>query len=220
MATREWAGAEADGARQVTEVASERELRELIGEPNDHALFKVRDRLHDLDRQWLAHAPFCYVATSDAEGRCDVSPKGDPAGFTTVLDDTTIAIPDRPGNKRVDGFRNILANPQVGLNYVLPGRGDTLRINGRARILRDAPFFDAMVVRGNRPRLVLLVEIDEVFYHCSKAFLRSRMWQPESWRPDAVPSRARIVKGVEVPDTPLEQLEEHYGPRYAERLYG
>ncbi|MFK8845752.1 pyridoxamine 5'-phosphate oxidase family protein [Streptomyces sp. Ac-502] len=213
-------GAETWQAAGVTEVASERELRELMGEPSDHALYKVRDRLHDLDRQWLARSPFCYVATSDAEGRCDVSPKGDPAGFTTVLDDTTIAIPDRPGNKRVDGFRNILANPQVGLNYVLPGRGDTLRVNGRARILRDAPFFDAMVVRGNRPRLVLLVEIDEVFYHCSKAFLRSRMWQPESWQPEALPSRARIAKGVEVPDIPLEQLEEHYGPRYAERLYG
>ncbi|MFH8345699.1 pyridoxamine 5'-phosphate oxidase family protein [Streptomyces sp. NPDC018045] len=218
MTTREWA--EGVEARQVAEVASERELRELIGEPSDHALYKVRDRLHDLDRQWLASSPFCYVATSDAEGRCDVSPKGDPAGFTTVLDDTTIAIPDRPGNKRVDGFRNILANPQVGLNYILPGRGDTLRINGRARILRDAPFFDTMVVKGNRPRLVLLVEIDEVFYHCSKAFLRSRLWQPESWRPDALPSRARMVKGVEVPGIPLEHLEEHYGPRYAERLYG
>ncbi len=212
------------GARQVmsevAEITSERELRELVGEPNDHALHKVRDRLHDLDRQWLACSPFCYVATSDAEGRCDVSPKGDPAGFTLVLDDTTIAIPDRPGNRRVDGFRNILANPQVGLDYVVPGRGDTLRVNGRARIVRDAPFFDAMVVKGHRPRLALLVEIDEVFYHCAKAFLRSGLWKPESWQPDAPPSRARIAKGVEVPDTPLEQLEEHYGPRYGDRLYG
>ncbi|MEN2418198.1 pyridoxamine 5'-phosphate oxidase family protein [Streptomyces rimosus] len=158
---------------EVAEITSERELRELVGEPNDHALHKVRDRLHDLDRQWPACSPFCYVATSDAEGRCDVSPKGDPAGFTLVLDDTTIAIPDRPGNKRVDGFRNILANPRVGLDHVVPGRGDTLRVNGRARIVPDAP-----------------------------------------------PSRARIAKGVEVPDTPLEQLEEHYGPRYGDRLYG
>ncbi|KAA6222756.1 pyridoxamine 5'-phosphate oxidase family protein [Streptomyces albofaciens JCM 4342] len=220
MATAERAAEAGTASGQVTEVASERELRELVGEPNDHAAHKVRTRLHDLDRQWLARSPFCYVATSDAEGRCDVSPKGDPAGFTLVLDDTTIAIPDRPGNKRVDGFRNILANPQVGLDYVLPGRGDTLRVNGRARILSDAPFFDAMVVKGHRPRLALLVEIDEVFYHCAKAFLRSRLWEPESWRPDALPSRARIAKGVEVPDTPLEQLEEHYGARYGDRLYG
>ncbi|UQA98058.1 pyridoxamine 5'-phosphate oxidase family protein [Streptomyces halobius] len=205
---------------EVTEVSSEAELRELIGEPTAHAANKTRDRLHDLDRQWLSRSPFCLIATSDSDGRCDVSPKGDPAGFTRVLDDTTLVIPDRPGNKRVDGLMNVLSNPHVGLNYVLPGRGDTLRINGRARLLRDAPFFDDLVVKGNRPRLALLVEIEEVFYHCSKAFLRSDLWKPETWDPDALPSRARIVKGLEAKDIPLEALEEHYGPRYMERLYG
>jgi uncharacterized protein len=147
-----------------------------------------------LDRQWLARSPFCLIATSDARGRCDVSPKGDPAGFTLVLDDTTVAIPDRPGNKRMDGFRNVLANPHVGLIRLLPGRGDTLRIKGRARLLRDAPFFDDMVVKGNRPRLALLVEIEEVFHHCPKAFLRSEFWKPETWRPDDLPSRARNAR--------------------------
>lgn len=204
----------------LTEISSEAELRELIGEPNAHAAHKTRDRLHDLDRQWLARSPFCLIATSDADGRCDVSPKGDPAGFTHVLDDTTLVIPDRPGNKRVDGFMNVLSNPHVGLNYVLPGRGDTLRISGRARLLRDAPFFDDLVVKGHRPRLALLVEIEEVFYHCSKAFLRSDLWKPETWDPDALPSRARIVKGLEAKEIPLEALEEHYGPGYAKRLYG
>lgn len=129
-------------------------------------------------------------------------------------------IPDRPGNKRVDGWMNVLANPHVGLNYFLPGRGDTLRINGRARLLRDAPFFDALTVKGHRPRLALLVEVEEVFYHCSKAFLRSALWKPETWQPDALPSRARMVKGLEAPEIPLEELEQHYGPQYAERLYG
>ncbi len=204
----------------LDEISSEAELRELIGEPTAHAANKTRDRLHALDRQWLARSPFCLIATADARGRCDVSPKGDPAGFTHVLDDTTLVIPDRPGNRRLDGFANVLTNPYVGLNYVVPGRGDTLRINGRARLLRDAPFFDDLVVKGNRPRLALLVEIEEVFYHCAKAFLRSRLWEPETWEPDALPSRARIVKGVEAQDLPLETLEEHYGPRYAERLYG
>ncbi|TJZ43604.1 pyridoxamine 5'-phosphate oxidase family protein [Streptomyces piniterrae] len=204
----------------IAEISSEAELRELIGEPNAHAAHKTRDRLHDLDRQWLARSPFCLIATSDADGRCDVSPKGDPAGFTHVLDETTLVIPDRPGNKRMDGFLNVLSNPHVGLNYVLPGRGDTLRINGRARLLRDAPFFDDLTVKGNRPRLALLVEVEEVFYHCSKAFLRSDLWKPETWEPEALPSRARIVKGLEAKDIPLEALEEHYGPRYAERLYG
>lgn len=203
----------------LVEVSSEAELRELVGEPNEQAANKSRPALHELDRQWLARSPFCLIATSDAEGRCDVSPKGDPAGFTLVLDDTTIAIPDRPGNKRMDGFRNVLANPHVGLIYVLPGRADTLRINGRARLLRDAPFFDDMVVRRNRPRLALLVEIEEVFHHCSKAFLRSEFWKPETWRPDEVPSRPQICKALERPDASLESLEEYYGPRYAERLY-
>ncbi|MFG2829430.1 pyridoxamine 5'-phosphate oxidase family protein [Streptomyces sp. NPDC048434] len=204
----------------VVEVASEAELRELIGEPSSHAANKTRHRLHDLDRRWLARSPFCVMATADAQGRCDVSPKGDPAGFTHVLDDTTLVIPDRPGNKRLDGMVNILGNPQVGLNYFLPGRGDTLRINGRARLLRDAPFFDELTVKGNRPRLALLVAVEEVFYHCSKAFLRSELWNPETWQPDALPSRARIVKGVEAQDRALEELEQHYGPGYAEKLYG
>ncbi|WP_411144079.1 pyridoxamine 5'-phosphate oxidase family protein [Streptomyces sp. x-80] len=204
----------------ITEIASEAELRELIGEPSAHAAHKTRRRLHDMDRQWLAHSPFCLMATSDAEGRCDVSPKGDPAGFTHVLDDTTLVIPDRPGNRRLDGFMNVLGNPHVGLSYLLPGRGDTLRVNGRARLLRDAPFFDELIVKGNRPRLALLVEVEEVYYHCSKAFLRSELWQPETWEPDALPSRARIVKRVEAQDVPLEALEEHYGPRYGQRLYG
>ncbi|MDT0458693.1 pyridoxamine 5'-phosphate oxidase family protein [Streptomyces sp. DSM 41527] len=204
----------------MVEVSSEGELRELVGEPSSHAANKTRHRLHDLDRRWLARSPFCVIATADAQGRCDVSPKGDPAGFTHVLDDTTLVIPDRPGNKRLDGMRNILGNPHVGLDYFLPGRGDTLRINGRARLLRDAPFFDELVMKGNRPRLALLVELEEVFYHCSKAFLRSELWNPETWQPDALPSRARIVKGVELQDMPLEELERHYGPEYAKKLYG
>ncbi|MFI2264228.1 pyridoxamine 5'-phosphate oxidase family protein [Streptomyces tubercidicus] len=204
----------------IVEIDSAAELRELVGEPSSHAAHKTRYRLQDLDRQWLARSPFCVIATADAQGRCDASPKGDPAGFTHVLDDTTLVIPDRPGNKRVDGWMNVLANPHVGLNYFLPGRGDTLRINGRARLLRDAPFFDALTVKGHRPRLALLVEVEEVFYHCSKAFLRSALWKPETWQPDALPSRARMVKGLEAPEIPLEELEQHYGPQYAERLYG
>ncbi|MFE1774648.1 pyridoxamine 5'-phosphate oxidase family protein [Streptomyces sp. NPDC059008] len=203
----------------IEEVSSEQELRELLGEPTPHAANKTRHRLHDLDREWLARSPFCMMATADARGWCDVSPKGDPAGFTHVLDDTTLVIPDRPGNKRADGFLNILANPRVGLNYLLPGRGDTLRINGRARLLRDAPFFDALTVKGHRPRLAVLVEVEEVFYHCSKALLRSQLWKPETWQPDALPSRARIVRSLEDQDRSLEELMEHYGPRYAERLY-
>lgn len=204
----------------IVEITSEDELTELVGAPLPRTAAKVRPALHEYDRQWLAASPFCLVATAGADGSCDVSPKGDPPGFTLVLDDTTIAIPDRPGNRRVDGFRNVLSNPQVGLLYLLPGRGDTLRINGRARLVRDAPFFDRMVVRGHRPTLALLVDIDEVFSHCAKAFLRSALWRPEEWNPDALPPRAQLAKSLEAPDMPLADLERHYGPEYATRLYG
>ncbi|NGN69946.1 pyridoxamine 5'-phosphate oxidase family protein [Streptomyces sp. A7024] len=205
---------------EVTEVTSEAELREIIGEPQPRAANKARYALHDLDRQWLANSPLCLIATSAADGTCDVSPKGDPAGFTLVLDDTTIAIPERPGNKRADGFRNILSNPHVGLIYLLPGRGDTLRINGRARLVKDAPFFDAMTVKNHRPQLALIVEIDEIFHHCSKAFLRSQLWKPETWNAEAVPKRARIAKALDSQEMSLEALEEYYGPSYEKRIYG
>jgi PPOX class probable FMN-dependent enzyme len=201
------------------EITDEAELREVVGRPAPYAEGKVRHALHAWDREWLAHSPLCLVATSAPDGTCDVSPKGDPPGFVKVLDDRTVVVPERPGNRRVDGFRNILGNPHVGLISLLPGRGDTLRVNGRARILRDAPFFDDMVVRGSRPKLALLVEVEQVFFHCSKSFLRSRAWEPDSWEPDALPARARLSKALERRDDPLEVLEEHYGARYAEHLY-
>ncbi|MEV4741084.1 pyridoxamine 5'-phosphate oxidase family protein [Streptomyces sp. NPDC049555] len=207
-------------AADTAEITTHEELTELLGPPLPRARDKVRHRLHELDRQWLAQSPFCLVATSAADGTCDVSPKGDPAGFTLVLDDTTVALPERPGNRRADGFHNILSNPHVGLIYLIPGRSDTLRINGRARLLRDAPFFDRLTVAGHRPQLALVVEIEEVFHHCAKAFLRSDLWKPETWTPQAMPSRARIAKTLESPEQSLEELEHYYGPRYAERLYG
>lgn len=203
-----------------TEIASEEELRDLLGAPLPRAVAKERVRLHQRDREWLAASPFCLIATADATGACDVSPKGDPPGFTHVIDDVTIAIPDRPGNRRADGFRNILANPHVGLIYLVPGRGETLRINGRARLVREAPFFDEMIVKGHRPNLAIVVQIEQIFFHCAKAFLRSSLWKPETWNPDALPSHARIVKSLQQTEETLEELERHYGPEYAKRLYG
>jgi uncharacterized protein len=203
----------------VDVINDEVELRAVLGTPAPRTRDKVRDRLHPLDRAWLAASPFCLLATADADGRCDVSPKGDPPGFAVVIDDTTIALPERPGNRRADGYLNILANPRVGLIFLIPGRGDTLRINGSARIVRDAPFFDAMKVKGHRPQLALLVTVEEVFFHCAKAFLRSELWEPASWRPDAVPPRATISQSLERPEDSLEELERYYGPDYARGLY-
>lgn len=201
------------------EIADESELRGLLGRPTAAVANKDRDRLHALDRAWLAASPFCLMATAGADGRCDVSPKGDPPGFTHVLDDTTLVVPERPGNRRADGWRNLLSNPHVGLIFFVPGRGDTLRINGRARILRDAPFFDDLTVRGHRPQLALVVEVEQVFHHCAKAFLRSHLWDPTTWDPEALPGRAAIAHALERPDRPVEELEAYYGPSYAGGLY-
>ena len=197
------------------------ELREVLGgDPAPRAASKDRTSLHERHREWLASSPFCIVATSAADGTCDASPKGDPPGFTLVLDDTTIAIPERPGNKRADGYRNILTNPHVGLVYLVPGRAETLRINGRARLVRDAPFFDAMVHKGHRPVLAIVVEIEQIFFHCQKAFMRSQLWKPDTWRPEALPSHATIVRDLQTATAEtLEELERYYGDSYRDKLY-
>lgn len=205
-----------------SEITTEDELHALVGEPSQRAVIKERDHLTERDRQWLAATPFCVLATADAEGRCDASPKGDPPGrLVHVVDDHTIALAERKGNRRVDGYRNILANPHVGLDFLIPGRGDTLRINGRARLVRDAPFLDEMTVDGVRPLLALVVDVETVFFHCAKALLRSRLWQPGTWDPEGVvPRRAVLAKELEpLPGESIEELDTYYGPSYADNLY-
>jgi PPOX class probable FMN-dependent enzyme len=203
------------------EIGSVDELRDLLGVPAGRAVTKERTRLHAMDREWLATSPFCVIATSDAHGNCDASPKGDPAGHLVyVLDDATVAVPERPGNRRADGYRNVLSNPHAGIISIIPGRNETLRINGRARLLRDAPFFPDMAVRGSRPIMALVVDIEQIFFHCAKAFMRSQLWRPETWQPGTLPSPAALVKAVQ--DTPetLEELQDYYAPEnYSKRLY-
>ena len=203
----------------TTPVTTVEELVAVLGEPLPRVRDKVRTSLHQLDREWIGATPFCLVATSDPDGGCDVSPKGDPAGFVHVLDDHTLVIPERRGNRRGDGYRNILANPHVGLLFVIPGRGDTLRVNGRAHLVSDAPWFDDLVVQGHRPVLAMVVEVEEVFSHCAKAFMRSRLWHPESWNPMAVSSRPQLAKALERPEDSVEELERYYGEQYATGLY-
>jgi len=204
----------------IMQITSWAELRELLGTPAARAVTKERTRLHARDVEWLAASPFCLVATCGTDGTCDVSPKGDPPGFALVLDEQTIAIPERPGNRRADGFCNILQNPHIGLIFLVPGRKETMRINGRARLVRDAPFFADMIVKGHRPQLAVLVEIEQIFFHCMKAFMRARLWDPESWNPGALLPHAQIVKSVQPCAETLAELERHYGPQYEELLYG
>ncbi|MFD4901150.1 MSMEG_1061 family FMN-dependent PPOX-type flavoprotein [Streptomyces sp. NPDC058411] len=160
---------------------SAEQLREILGTPWPLVIDKVHEELTEADLDLLARAPFCAVSTSDADGNCDTSPRGGEPGFTRVLDARTLALPDLPGNRRGDSFHNILSNPHVGLLYLIPGAMTVLRINGRARILTDAPFFDAMTVKGRRPDLALVVEIDEIYLHCPASLKRSGMWAPETW---------------------------------------
>jgi PPOX class probable FMN-dependent enzyme len=210
-------------AGTVTEITTEAELREALGGyASGRAVTKERASLHPLQVEWLRTSPFCVLATSDAEGNCDASPKGDPAGqLIHVLDPQTIVIAERPGNKRADGYLNILANPHVGLLALIPGRNDTLRVNGRARLVRDAPYFDDLVVKGKRPVLAIEIEILQVFSHCPKAFMRSGLWDQSAWPSiEDMPSVAALCKAVQ--DTPetLEELEEYYAkPNYERRLY-
>nr|WP_216654162.1 MSMEG_1061 family FMN-dependent PPOX-type flavoprotein [Nocardioides sp. zg-DK7169] len=194
----------------------------MLGEPAPRSRDKARHALLDVDRAWLAASPFCVMATASAAGECDASPKGDPAGsLVHVIDERTIALAERPGNRRADGYRNIVENPHVGLTFLIPGRGDTLRINGRARLVRDAPFFDDLVVRGHRPVLAVVVAIEELFFHCAKAFLRSGLWDPATWDPEgAVPRRAALAAETEPTGMSLAELDEHYRPEnYTKGLY-
>jgi PPOX class probable FMN-dependent enzyme len=208
---------------EVSEITSEAELREVLGGyASGRAVTKVRPSLHQLQIEWLQSSPFCVIATSDADGNCDASPKGDPAGrLIHVLDPRTIVIAERPGNKRADGYLNVLSNPHVGVIALIPGRNDTLRINGRARLVRDAQWFDDLAVKGKRPILALVVEIEQVFSHCPKAFLRSYLWEPDQWPPvDEMPSVAELTKAVQ--DTPetLAELEAYYAQaNYSRLLY-
>src|SRR5919199_1816346 len=186
-----------DATFALNAVTTREELQDALGgEPRWSPINRIRSRLTEVDRRWLAGSPFCLLATAGADGSCDVSPRGDEPGFALVLSDTTIALPERAGNRRGDGYANLLENGHVGLLFMIPGRTDTLRINGRAVLVRDGPFFDRMAVDGRRPVLATVVEVDEVFYHCTKAFHRSMLWRPESWDRDAAPSRGEVVRAL------------------------
>ncbi|MGH7353235.1 MAG: pyridoxamine 5'-phosphate oxidase family protein [Candidatus Rokuibacteriota bacterium] len=174
-------------------VTSRDELKRLVGEPSERAVKKDIARLDEHARSFIAASPFVLMATAGAEGRCDVSPKGDAPGFVRVLDDRHLVIPDRPGNKRVDGMRNILENPHVGLIFLVPGREETLRVNGVAWISRDPDLLASLEAHGKRPLLALGVEVEECFLHCPKAFRRAGLWEPATWTSAAaLPAMASV----------------------------
>jgi PPOX class probable FMN-dependent enzyme len=181
-------------------------LRELIKPPIDLVRNKAIDRIDDICRRFIAASPFVMIATRGADGRLDVSPKGDPAGFVAVLDECTLAIPDRLGNNRLDTLENVLVHPEVGLIFVIPGHNDTLRVSGKGRIVRDADLQRRLAVNGKPPNLVLVVTVEEGFMHCSKCMIRSRLWQQDNW-PDRS-SVATLAEAMIAHATPKETVGE------------
>lgn len=201
-------------------ISTEAGLREILGEPARRALDKQIDRLDEHCRAIIARSPFVVVSSADAVGRPDASPKGDAPGFVLVLDERTLAIPDRPGNRRADTFRNVLQNPRVGLLFLVPGRVETLRVNGRAHITREAGLRERMSVQGKVPELALVVTVEEAFVHCGKCMLRSRLWQPASWpEVSGLPSHARCLVDQAKPAQSLAEVEASVRESYTRGLY-
>ena len=201
-------------------VTREEELRAVAGHPPQRAVDKVVRVIDDHSRSFIAHAPFVFVASAGPEGMLDISPKGDPAGFVKVLDDRTIAIPDRLGNRRFDTFRNILRNPNVGLIFLIPGITYTLRISGTAIIVRDLELRESMAVKGKLPDHVLVVEVEHVLSHCPKCMIRSGLWVPHAW-PDTsdLPTFAETLIAHAKLAESVEEVQAIVDTGNRERLY-
>jgi PPOX class probable FMN-dependent enzyme len=204
-------------------VTSSEELVEIYGGgPSEVARNKIIDRLDVHCRAFIARSPFFMLATSSADGRCDVSPRGGPPGFVEVLDEQRLVFADAKGNKLLDSLRNILETGRAGLVFLIPGLDETLRVNGRASVTRDPDVLARHEIQGGRPpRLAIGVEVEEAFLHCAKAFLRSGLWQPETWRsPDGLARPAQIWKDhARLATTPVEELEDYLVEAYANELY-
>jgi uncharacterized protein len=200
-------------------IRDEAELRELLGQPTDVVRSKVSHRLNELTRQFVERSPFVCLATSAPDGTCDVSPRGDPAGFVRILDERTLLLPDRPGNRLADSLRNIIRNPKVGLLFVVPGVGDTFRVNGRASLVTDPELLEPAEVEGKIPKLGILIEIDEAFTHCSKAFIRSGLWDPATFVDrEELPSSGEILRSLSDDLTfDAEEYDKARAERYARR---
>jgi hypothetical protein len=202
-------------------VKSEAELRTVLGWPSERAVRKAVTALDTHCRAFIARSPFVLLSTADAAGKGDVSPKGDRPGFVLALDDHTLVVPDRPGNRRADSMTNILANPNVGLLFLVPGKGETLRVNGTARIVRDSDLLARMSVGGRQPTVAIAVNVEEAFIHCAKAMIRSSLWKPETWSAtEDLPTIAQVLMDhARLTDCTVEEVEESVRLSYAERLY-
>ena len=202
-------------------VRSEDELREVVPAPGEGApaLRKQIDHLDGHCREFIARSPFLVLATAAADGTCDTSPRGGPAGFVRVLDERRLLVPEYPGNRRADSHRNLLENPGASLIFMIPSLRDTLRVTGRACITRDTGLLADLAVNGKPPALGIGVQVEEAFIHCAKAFIRSALWEPETW-PDEVPSASQMLHDhMGIPALTLDAVEARLDESYKKTLY-
>ncbi|WP_214482295.1 pyridoxamine 5'-phosphate oxidase family protein [Bacillus sp. SM2101] len=202
-------------------ITTEEELRTIIGEPKQMINDKVISFVDENCKKFISLSPFVLIGTANADGSCDVSPRGDCAGFVQVIDNKTLLIPERRGNKKIDSLRNILSNNQIGLLFIIPGLGETLRVNGKAVIVKDQVLLEKMEVNGVIPSLGIGVEVEELYIHCAKAMLRSKIWDHQSYpMKDALPSAAKILAGhLQLPKDAVDDLQSNLDEAYANRLY-
>jgi len=197
---------------------NEAELRGVLGEPAELVKAKIADRLNPLTRQFVERSPFVVVATGRPDGGLDVSPRGDPAGFVRILDDRTLLLPDRPGNKLADSLTNLLEDDRIALLFFIPGIGETFRVNGRARIVDDPELLAASVVEGKAPKLGILVTVEEAYGQCPKALIRSDLWNAEKHvSRDELPTPGEIMRMVADPELDVEEYDRARDERYRRR---
>lgn len=200
-------------------VASEEQLRSLFPEPTHNSYRKQIDRLDEHCHALIAASPIVFVATTDAAGRCDVSPRGGPPGWVRALDEHRLLMPESKGNNRLDSLANLLESPGIGLLFVIPGRNETLRVNGRATLTTDPELLASVPLRGRVPPLAIGVDADEVFTHCGKAFIRSELWDPASWPGgDDLPSPAEVLRAHTKTAT-VEEAQARLDESYSQRLW-
>lgn len=201
-------------------VASADDLRAIVGDIYPGAVTKVIDHLDEFCVGFIAHAPFFIIGSGGGDRDVDVSPKGDPAGFVKVLDDKTLAIPDRPGNARMDTFMNVIENPRVSMIFLVPGRKDTLRVIGTAQIVRDEDLRRSLAERGKVPELAMVIHVDRAFFHCAKCMVRSSLWDPKGW-PDRsdMPSLGAALVSHSKSKTPAEEVDAYLAEDEREGLY-
>ena len=199
-------------------IRDESELRAIVGSPSELVAGKIAARLNDLTRQFVERAPFVCIATARPEGGLDVSPRGDPAGFVRILDERTLLLPDRPGNKIADTLTNLLVDDRVALLFLIPGVGDSFRVNGRATVTDDEELLAPSTVDGKPTKLGILVAIEEAYTQSSNAMIRSALWNPEKHidRED-LPSGGEILRSISNPRLDPEQYDRERAARYARR---